>query len=124
MEHFHEELKSIVDIELNKVRVRLRERGLSIELSDEAREFLIDKGGEKSELDYGARLLRRSVERYIEDPLSEELLRGAFDGQNHILVQVKEVGDEKRLDFVGSHAEEPEPVAVGTAEGQESGEVE
>jgi ATP-dependent Clp protease ATP-binding subunit ClpC len=41
------------------------------------------------------------VERFIEDPLSEELLRGTFDGQNAIHVSVKEVGDQKQLEFNG-----------------------
>ena len=108
------ELKDIVDIELNKVRERLGQRGLTLHLSDEAREFVIDKGEADDGLDYGARPLRRGVERFIEDPLSEELLRGTFEGKNTIHVDVKEVGDQKQLDFVGSHVEEEpaeEPVA-------------
>ena len=91
-------LKKIVDIELGKVYNRLAERGLKLELTDEAREFIIDKGGDT---DYGARPLRRSVSTYIEDPLSEELLRG-LRRQNRILVTVKEVADQKQLDFVGT----------------------
>ncbi|MCA9118165.1 MAG: ATP-dependent Clp protease ATP-binding subunit, partial [Planctomycetaceae bacterium] len=113
-----EELKQIVDIELNKVRDRLRERGLELDLTDEAREFVIDRGSEDDGLDYGARPLRRSVERYIEDPLSEELLRGAFEGTNRITVGVKEVGDQKQLDFTGSRDAEPELAAVATGEGE------
>ncbi len=74
-----DDLKKIVDIELSKVCNRLAERGLKLELTDEAREFIIDKGGDT---DYGARPLRRSVSTYIEDPLSEELLRGALRGQD------------------------------------------
>jgi len=83
------------------------------------REFIIDKGSEGGELDYGARPLRRSVERYIEDPLAEELLRGAFEGKNKVLVRVNEVGDEKRLDFDTSYEAETEELAtVGSAEGE------
>src|SRR5580658_2397617 len=94
-----DDLKQIVDIELSKVYNRLAERGLKLELTDEAREFIIDRGGDT---DYGARPLRRSVSTYIEDPLSEELLRGAFEGKGRIIVTVKEVGDLKQLDFVGT----------------------
>ncbi|MDQ3329358.1 MAG: ATP-dependent Clp protease ATP-binding subunit, partial [Planctomycetota bacterium] len=97
-----EELKAIVEIELLKVRERLGERGLKLELTDEAKELLIDKGGD---VDYGARPLRRAIGQYIEDPLSEELLRGAFEGHNLITVTVKEVGDQKQLDFAGSTSE-------------------
>jgi ATP-dependent Clp protease ATP-binding subunit ClpC len=112
------ELKEIVDIELAKVRERLLERGLELELSEEAREFIIDKGADGDNVDYGARPLRRSVERYIEDPLSEELLRGIFEGKNHIFVEVKEVADKKQLDFIGTAVEEPELAAVGTEAGE------
>ncbi len=111
-----EELKVIVDIELGKVRNRLQERGISLELTDEAKGFLIDKGDEKGNLDYGARPLRRSVERYVEDPLAEELLKGAFEGQNKIILKVKEVGDQKQLEFVGTTEPEGEAVAVGSGE--------
>jgi ATP-dependent Clp protease ATP-binding subunit ClpC len=114
----HEDLKSIVDIELSKVRERLSERGLRLELTDEAKEFLISKGGD---VDYGARPLRRSVETYVEDPLSEELLRGAFEGNNLITVKAKEVGDQKQLEFIGSTAEgEPELAAVGSGDEEQS----
>src|SRR5262249_24083594 len=73
-----DDLKQIIDIELRKVRERLWERGLKLKLTDEAKEFLIGKG---SDLDFGARPLRRAIENYIEDPLSEELLKGNFDGK-------------------------------------------
>jgi ATP-dependent Clp protease ATP-binding subunit ClpC len=94
-----EDLKQIVEFELGKVRERLAEKGITIVLDEEARKFLIGKGNENENLDYGARPLRRSVEMYVEDPLAEELLRGTFEGKNLIKVHVKEVGDQKRLDF-------------------------
>ena len=113
-----ENLKAIVDIELQKVRDRLGERGLTLELQEDAKEFIISKG---SDMDYGARPLRRSVENWIEDPLSEELLKGSFEGKSKITVKVIEVGDTKRLDFEGS-TEEPEMAAVGSGEEASSDE--
>jgi ATP-dependent Clp protease ATP-binding subunit ClpC len=116
------ELMEIVDIELDKVYGRLRDKGLKMVLSDDARRFIIDKGEVDDGLDYGARPLRRSVERFIEDPLSEELLRGTFEGKNVIRVEIKEVGDQKQLNFISEYEEEPadepegEPVAVGSSE--------
>ena len=101
-----ENLKNIVEIELVKVRERLGERNLKLVLSDEARDFLIDKGGD---LDYGARPLRRSVEQWVEDPLSEELLRGSFIGMNLITVKTGETGGQKHLSFDGSNDSAPEP---------------
>ncbi len=114
-----EELKKIVDIELAKVYDRLKERGKTLVLSDAARGFIIDKGEVNDGLDYGARPLRRSVERFIEDPLSEELLRGTFDGQNLIRVELVEVADQKQLTFNGSAedtgSEENAAAAVASA---------
>ena len=122
------ELKEIVDIELGKVCERLEERGIKLDLTDAAREFIIDQGEADDGLDYGARPLRRSVERFIEDPLSEELLRGAFEGKNLIKVDAKEVGDQKQLDFDGQTVEvepesppEEELAAVGSGTPDESG---
>jgi ATP-dependent Clp protease ATP-binding subunit ClpC len=109
-----ENLKMIIDIELEKVYERLGERGLKLVLTDESKELIIDKGA--SDIDYGARPLRRCIETYIEDPLSEELLRDAFEGKNTITVRVKEVGDTKQLDFDASFEEatEPELATVGS----------
>ena len=104
-------LKEIVDIELAKVRERLGEKGYRLVLTDEAREFVIEKGGA---VEYGARPLRRAVENFIEDPLSENLLQGVFQGANTITVHVKEVGEKKQLDFVPS-TQEPEGELVAVA---------
>ncbi len=111
-----EDLKQVIDIELSKVRGRLSERGLKLVLTDEAKKFLIKKG---SNTDYGARPLRRAIENFVEDPLSEELLKGEFTGQSLITVNVKEVGDRKQLVFEGSVAEEPSAAAVASG-GEES----
>lgn len=101
-----ENLKQIVEIELSKVRERLGEKGLSLVLTDEAKQFIIEKG---NATEYGARPLRRAVETYIEDPLSENLLQGSFEGSNTITVKIKEVGDQKQLDFEASTQESAPP---------------
>lgn len=95
-----EDLKLVIDYELAKVRERLLIRGLAIELTDAAKEFLIKSG---SNLDYGARPLRRALEQRIEDPLSEELLQGTFEGKDTILIDVfkNDEGKVMRLDFKG-----------------------
>ena len=105
------DLKRIIDIELAKVRERLWERGLKLILTDGAKEFIIDKG---SDLDFGARPLRRAIEGFIEDPLSEELLKGTFEGKNQITVNLVETGDQKHLSFDASTEAEHELAAVGS----------
>ena len=75
----------ILDLELVKVEERLAERGKQIRLSKGAREFLVGKGFDP---DLGARPLRRAVERFVENPLAEDLLRGSFDKAKTISVGV------------------------------------
>jgi ATP-dependent Clp protease ATP-binding subunit ClpC len=70
-----ENLMSIIDIELDKVKSRLAARNLKLNISDEVKNFIIDKG---NQTEFGARPLRRAVERYIEDELAEEILKGSF----------------------------------------------
>jgi ATP-dependent Clp protease ATP-binding subunit ClpC len=90
-----EDLQIIVDYELNKVFKRLLEHHLHLELDSNAKEFLIDKGYNP---EFGARPLRRAIERYIEDPLSEDLLRGRFKEVKLIRITVL---DEEHLKFDG-----------------------
>ncbi len=101
-----EDLKEIVTIELAKVIKRLAAKNLKLVLSEEAKTFLIKKG---SSVEYGARPLRRAIEQNIEDPLSEDLLRGTFHGKDTINVVVvhEENGDEK-LSFEPSNSKLPE----------------
>jgi ATP-dependent Clp protease ATP-binding subunit ClpC len=67
------DLMKIVDLEVDKVLGRVKAKEVHIELADSAKEFLIEKGYDPM---YGARPMRRAVERCLEDPLAEELLRG------------------------------------------------
>ncbi|WP_425613942.1 ATP-dependent Clp protease ATP-binding subunit [Anatilimnocola sp. NA78] len=113
------DLKQVIDLELSKVRERLLERGLKLELTDDAKEFIIMKSNKGGEDDnpYGARPLRREVERMIEDPLSEELLKGEFQGKDTITVSAIRDDENKlrRLDFKGSvSAKEPVPAVTET----------
>jgi len=97
-----ENLQTIVDYELAKVFKRLTEHGLRLELTEQAKEFLIDKGYNP---EFGARPLRRAIEHYIEDPLSEAVLAGKFKGKSIIKVEVQ---DEEHLQLKGCEAEEPQ----------------
>jgi ATP-dependent Clp protease ATP-binding subunit ClpC len=86
---------------------------LKMILTDEAKSFLVKKG---SNLDFGARPLRRALEGFVEDPLSEEMLKGEFQGKDTIWVEVKEVGGKKQLVFRGTSGEQsvvPQPVVAG-----------
>ena len=108
-------LKQIIDIELAKVRKRLRDRGLELLLTDEAEEFLIDKGFNP---EYGARPLRRSIENLIEDPLSEDILSGKYKNSNTIACRVDNDLAERALVFEAVPKEET-PALAGVGEGSE-----
>ncbi|MDP6555583.1 MAG: ATP-dependent Clp protease ATP-binding subunit [Pirellulaceae bacterium] len=120
----NEDLKSVIDLELAKVRSRLLERGYTLSLTDDAKEFLIRKG---SNLDYGARPLRRAIENFVEDVLSEELLQGTFQGNDTIVVEVVRDDEDKvrRLRFLGETNQPPEePVGAAAGEAESPGEEE
>jgi len=87
-----EDLLAIVDIELGKLRDRLIDKKLDFAVSDEVKDYLIAKGYEP---EFGARPLRRAVERFIEDPLAEELLRGTFEKAKKIRVEL----DQQKILF-------------------------
>jgi ATP-dependent Clp protease ATP-binding subunit ClpC len=120
------DLSAVVELELDKVRERLTEQGLKLVLTDEAKNWIVKKG---SNLDFGARPLRRAIENYIEDPLSEELLKGEFQGKDTIIICLKEVAGKKQFVFegsIGGSVEEPAPVAAGagdTSHGQSPGTI-
>ncbi|MDP8258776.1 MAG: ATP-dependent Clp protease ATP-binding subunit [Candidatus Aadella gelida] len=82
-----EDLKHIVEIEVSSVEKRLKEKKIAIKMSDGAKSFLIDKGFDKV---FGARPLKRTIQRYLENPLAEEMLSGAFKEGDEITVDVKD----------------------------------
>ncbi|MBI5638325.1 MAG: ATP-dependent Clp protease ATP-binding subunit [Nitrospinae bacterium] len=82
----------IMDLQLAKVRQRLVEEHLDIEVSREAKDWLIEKGFDPS---YGARPLRRGIQKYLENPLSEKILSGDFKPGSTIMVELR--GDALHL---------------------------
>ena len=82
----------ILGLELKKVSERLEKKEIILALDDKAHEFLVDKGHDP---EYGARPMRRAVERYLEDPLAEEILRGSLADGEPVVVSA----DEEKLTF-------------------------
>jgi ATP-dependent Clp protease ATP-binding subunit ClpC len=78
-----EHLLKITDLEIAKVVKRLKDRKITLDVSEEAKALLIEKGYDEK---YGARPLRRAVERYLEDPLAEAILRGDIKENDPIMV--------------------------------------
>ncbi|MEE2714964.1 MAG: ATP-dependent Clp protease ATP-binding subunit [Verrucomicrobiota bacterium] len=87
-----EALMKILDLEIKKVVERLEKKGINLVLDEKSRDFLVEKGHDP---EYGARPMRRAVERYMEDPLAEEILRGKLvEGR-----PIKVSADEDKLTF-------------------------
>ena len=118
-----DDLVTIIEYELSKVRKRLTEKGMKMELDAPAKDFLIDKGYNP---DFGARPLRRALGQYIEDPLAENLLMGEFksgdeihvtriEGQDHLTFKATRAGDGGGGDDGGHGPNEPSPTPVAGA---------
>ena len=99
-----EDIKKIVNILIEQLNTRLRDKGIRMELSEEVLEFLAEKGYDQ---EYGARPLRRSIQKYIEDPLSVKLIEKAIPEKAVVEVTLKD-------DVVDFQLKMEEPVlAVG-----------
>ncbi|MFM2294738.1 MAG: hypothetical protein RLZZ350_1151 [Verrucomicrobiota bacterium] len=93
------DLIQILELEVNKVLVRLRNKNLRLELDTKAKEFLVEKGYDPQ---YGARPMRRGVERFLEDPLAEEILKGNLHEGDPIAVTL----EKDKLIFIQKAAAE------------------
>jgi ATP-dependent Clp protease ATP-binding subunit ClpC len=97
------ELVRILELEVAKVLERIRRKGVTVILDEKAKDFLIEKGYDPQ---YGARPMRRSVERYLEDPLAEEILKGSMSPVGAVQV----TADGEKLVFT-----QPQTSAEGAA---------
>src|SRR5438477_1128254 len=110
-----DEIKQIVDLLLRRIRESMAERELSLNLSDDAKDFLVEKGFDPA---MGARPLRRAIQRYIEDPLSDAVLKaemapgstievdkipvgGPNDGEKEVDIQIIAPKKSKKREAVG-----------------------
>lgn len=118
----HDNMVDIVDLELNKLCDRMLEKGYELEVNSATKDYLIENGTDEK---FGARPLRRAIEQYLEDPLSEAMLRGDFIDKNKIIVTVnpaKKDDDQPTLKIKGMKVEkkddqdEPEAVSAHSDE--------
>ncbi len=89
-----EHIFKIIDIELAKLYKRIVDLGYTVELSDEAKEFIADKGWDPS---YGARPLKRAIQKYLEDPLAEEIIRSKVGDGDIIQIDFDKEAQEIRI---------------------------
>jgi len=84
-------MQEIVELQMKDVQERLSEHGLTVKLTDKARDWLANVGYDPS---FGARPLRRALQKHVESPLSVSLLSGHFSTGDTILVDVNEETDQ------------------------------
>jgi len=100
-----EDVERIVDLQLREIRERLTEQGLMLEMGESARKWLARQGFDTS---FGARPLRRALQKYVEGPLSVQLLQGKFKAGECVVVNAK--ADNTGLEFVKGECSASEPV--------------
>ena len=88
-----DEIKEIVELLLPRIRESMAERELQLELSEEAKDLLVDKGWDPA---MGARPLRRAIQRYIEDPLADFVLRSQVPPGSTVLVEPGDRRERRR----------------------------
>ena len=117
-----EEIRQIVDLLLRRIRESMADRGLQLELTDEAKDLLVDKGWDPS---MGARPLRRAIQRYIEDPLADFVLRAELTPGATIMVEKAPDEDDREVSLtVVEPKMVPASVGGGSAEASDEGPAE
>jgi len=106
-----EDVERIVDLQMGEIAARLAEQGLEVELTEAARRWLAREGFDPQ---FGARPLRRALQRYVESPLSVKLLRGDFESGDMVVVDAGEEGlvFERQPGQGKSREEVPEELVV------------
>ncbi len=105
-----DEIKTIVDLLLRRIRESLAERELQLELTDEAKDLLVDKGWDPA---MGARPLRRAIQRYIEDPLADFVLRAELPPGGTVMVDKNPTPEDGEPEVSLSVIQPKVPAAVG-----------
>lgn len=98
-----EDIYNIIDIELEKLYKRLSDLGYHVELTEDAKNFIADKGFDK---DYGARPLRRALQKYIEDPMAEEIINSEISEGDKLLITLNEAKDGVEISVKGKSAQQ------------------
>jgi ATP-dependent Clp protease ATP-binding subunit ClpC len=101
-----EEILQIVDLMLNRLRVQMAEHEVTIELTDEAKDLLVEKGYDPA---MGARPLRRAIQRFIEDPLADFVLGRSLEPGSTILVARR---NDEEVDITVVPPAPPEAIGV------------
>lgn len=99
-----DDIKQIIKISMKKLLKRVEQMGVNVELTDRALDFLAEKGYDKT---YGARPLRRAMQKYVEDPIAEEILKGTVKEGTRVKVDVAANNAELLFTLEGNETSTP-----------------
>jgi len=85
------EIHQIIDLELEKLYGRINNLGYKIELTEKAKDFIVDRGYDEK---FGARPLKRAIQKFIEDPLAEQIINASLKAGDTILMDLEEGKEE------------------------------
>ena len=91
------DIHKIIDIELKKVFKRIEDMGFNVELTEKAHDFIADKGWDEQ---YGARPLKRAIQKYVEDVLAEEIIKTKINIGEKIIIDYDEVNDDMIVNII------------------------
>jgi ATP-dependent Clp protease ATP-binding subunit ClpC len=100
-----EDIHKIIDIELEKLFVRIKDLGYDLELTKEAKDFISDKGFDQQ---YGARPLKRAIQKYVEDALAEEIITSKIEEGDKVVMDLDKEKSELIIDVKKSEAKTEE----------------
>ena len=92
-----EDINKIIDLELESLYTRTRELGFTVEISDKAKDFIAEKG---FDAEYGARPLKRAIQKYLEDPLAEEIIKSNLVEGDLISIKFDDEKKEIKIDII------------------------
>ncbi len=96
-----EDIHKIIDIELEKLFVRIKDLGYDLKLTDAAKDFISDKGFDQQ---YGARPLKRAIQKYVEDALAEEIITSKIEEGDQVLMDLDKENNELLIEVKKSQA--------------------
>tara|TARA_Y100001968_G_scaffold239297_1_gene222715 strand:- start:50 stop:544 length:495 start_codon:yes stop_codon:yes gene_type:complete len=96
-----EDIHKIIDIELEKLLIRIKDLGYDLQLTDTAKDFIAEKGFDKQ---YGARPLKRAIQKYVEDALAEKIITSKIEEGDQVIMDLDKEKNELLIEVKKSQA--------------------
>jgi ATP-dependent Clp protease ATP-binding subunit ClpC len=101
-----EDIHKIIEIEIGKVFKRIKDLGYSLELTEVAKDFVAERGFDEK---FGARPLKRAIQKYIEDPIAEEIINNRLEEGDILKIDFDKAGDSIKVQVVKQKPKKTKP---------------